>query len=275
MWYTMKIKMALFAIFSLTLLSSAVFAVATPGVPHQFFGSVTINGAPAPDGTTVSAKIGSSTVSTTTTFGGKYGYSPRIVYVNDPNGDRYGSIIRFFVNDVYTGATASYSNGKSTQVDLAVTISTPPPNNPPPSGGGGGSGGGSTPTVTQAQTTTTTSTQQPSKTTTTSSGPCVEKWTCTEWSKCDGSLEKRTCKDANKCGTIDELLMTSQPCSLYEETQKFASSGSSNGITGRVLSFATGSGAPIVGGIIVVGLAGYYFMNRKSGAKKKKGYKYN
>jgi len=263
----MKTKnLLLFAMLSFALLSSAAFA--TPGVPHQFYGSVAINGASAPDGTVVSAKIGSSTVSTTTTFGGKYGYSPRVFYVDDPNGDRYGSTIQFYVNDIYTGATAAFSNGKSTQVNLAVTVSTPPPNNPPPSGGGGG--GGSTSTVTQTQTTTTTSTQEPPKTTSTPSGPCVEKWTCTEWSKCDGSLQKRTCKDANKCGTIDELPMTTQPCSLYEETQKSASTGSSNGITGRILSFATGSSAPIVGGIIVVGVAGYYLMNRKSGAKKKR-----
>jgi len=110
-------KILLFAAISLALFSSAVFA--TPGVPQQFFGSVAINGAPASDGTSVSVKIGSTTVSTTTTFGGKYGYSPRVFYADDPNGDRYGSTIQFFVNDIYTGVTASFSNGKSTQVDLA------------------------------------------------------------------------------------------------------------------------------------------------------------
>jgi len=51
----MKTKnILLFAMISFALMTSAVFAA--PGVPHRFFGTVSINGAPAADGTTVTAR---------------------------------------------------------------------------------------------------------------------------------------------------------------------------------------------------------------------------
>jgi len=64
------------------------------------------------------------------TIGGKYGYSQNIFYVDDPNNNRYGNLIQFFVNGVDSGATASFSNGESTELNLAVTIATQPTNNP-------------------------------------------------------------------------------------------------------------------------------------------------
>lgn len=254
------------------MLVSYVFAA--PGVPHQFFGTVSINGAPASDGTAVSAKIGGATVSTTTTSGGKYGYSPNIFYVEDPNSNRAGNVIQFFVNGVDSGAIAYYVNGKSTELNLAVIIATPPPSNPS-SGGGGGSGGGNA-LVTQAANTAVTNNAP--QVNSSSNGLCTEHWTCESWSKCDGSLQKRTCKDSNKCGTIEDLPMTSQPCSLAEaqitSAQQSGASGSSlGGITGMFLSFASGNGTIIVGILIIVALAGYYFMNKKSGVSKKKSYK--
>lgn len=265
-------KIFLFVFIVMIMSGSAVFALA-PGVPHRFFGTVSVNGAPAADGTMVSAKIGGATVSTTTTSGGKYGYSSSIFYVEDPNSNRKGSTIQFFVNGVDSGATAIYDNGESTNINLAVTIATPPPGNPP--GGGSGSGGGNSPAT---QVTNTVVTNNAPQTNSSSNGPCTEHWTCGEWAKCDGGLQKRTCKDSNKCGTIEDLPMTSQPCSLAEaqtaSAQEAGTSGSSlGGITGRFFSFASGNVTTIAGLVILAALVGYYFMNKKSGVLKKKNYR--
>ena len=58
---TNSLKMMVF----LVLLCS--FALAIPGIPHQFYGTVTVNGANAPDGTLVVAKIDGVEVSSGTT----------------------------------------------------------------------------------------------------------------------------------------------------------------------------------------------------------------
>ena len=43
------------AVFLLVLFAGIAYAV--PGIPHQFYGTVTVNGAPAADGTVVNVKI--------------------------------------------------------------------------------------------------------------------------------------------------------------------------------------------------------------------------
>ena len=48
-------------------------AVAQLGTPHQFYGSVTANGASAPDGLIITAKVDGIQVADTTTLGGDYG----------------------------------------------------------------------------------------------------------------------------------------------------------------------------------------------------------
>jgi len=265
-----EIKKIFLFVFIFTIVSSSTAFAVAPGVPHQFFGTVSVNGAPSSDGTTVVARIGGATVSTTTTSGGKYGYSPAIFYVEDPNSNRAGNLIQFFVNGVDSGSIAYYVNGKSTELNLAATIATPPPNSP----SGGGSGGGSSSTITQATNTAVNNVPQVNSP---SNGPCTEHWTCSEWSTCAGGLQKRTCKDANKCGTIDDLPMITQPCSLEEaqtasDQHTESSSSTLGGITGRFLSFASGNGTAIIGFLTIVALAGYYFMNKKSGTSKKKNY---
>ena len=57
--------------------SLAVQALAAPVMPHQFYGNVTIAGAPAPEGTVVSARIGEVEYAVTTVDSvGRYGYDP-------------------------------------------------------------------------------------------------------------------------------------------------------------------------------------------------------
>ena len=72
-------------IFTIAISAFLVFsniALAVPSPPHWFYGSVTINGSPAPDGTTVTARINGIDVASTTTVGGEYGYQPSF-YVPD------------------------------------------------------------------------------------------------------------------------------------------------------------------------------------------------
>ena len=66
-----------------------------PGLPHQLYGDVSYNGAPAPNGLSVVAKIDGITVKETTTLEGKYGHSP-LFLVADPEGTYVGKTIEFF-----------------------------------------------------------------------------------------------------------------------------------------------------------------------------------
>ncbi len=113
-------KLILTTLFGIILLLNIVFAV--PGIPNAFYGSVTYNGQPASDGLFVVVKINGVQVASTTTSGGKYGYPVGSLYVDDPNNDRTGKTINFFVNNVDTGQIAIFQNGGFTKLDLTVTI---------------------------------------------------------------------------------------------------------------------------------------------------------
>ncbi|NIP40214.1 MAG: hypothetical protein GTN39_01690, partial [Candidatus Aenigmarchaeota archaeon] len=67
-----KILLPLAVFIALVFASSAYAQVSY--FPHQFYGSVTINGAPAPNGVLVSAKHNGKDVEGGLTNGGKYGY---------------------------------------------------------------------------------------------------------------------------------------------------------------------------------------------------------
>ncbi len=124
----------------LLLIPSLVFAI--PGLPHQFYGTVTVNGVPAANGTKVEAKIGSTVIVSKITTDGKYGYNPNVFMISDPdaNNSRVGQIIVFFVEGVDTGKTAVFSGGTLTKLDVSITTSSGD------SPGGGGPTGGSSPT---------------------------------------------------------------------------------------------------------------------------------
>ena len=116
-------------------LVSTVFAQL--GIPHQFWGTVTYNDAPAPDGVSIIAKIDNVIVKESTTLNGKYGYDPLFI-ITDSNENRNGKIIVFYVNNV-EAATHVFENGRATGLNLNATGSSL---NPPSSGGGGGGSGG-------------------------------------------------------------------------------------------------------------------------------------
>ena len=126
----------------------AIPAVAIPQLPSEFYGTITIDGAPAPAGTIISAQIngqekGNITVVTPGKYGGSGSFEERLVVpgedtdVNQP--------ISFSVNGKLASQTRIYTPGAAVeQLDLTITgqgAQAPATN----SGGSGSSssGGGS------------------------------------------------------------------------------------------------------------------------------------
>jgi len=133
-------KAIIFIVLALLLAFCATPAYANgiPALPHAFYGSVTINGAPAPPGTSVMAAgegvaTGIAGNPTTTAASGIYGTSnplqPRLIVQGDIQD---GATLTFYVNGVSTGQTAAWHSGETTQLNLTVTIVVPPAGGGPP-----------------------------------------------------------------------------------------------------------------------------------------------
>ena len=270
------------AISLLMVLLLSVIAIAQSDIPHQFAGSVTVNGAPAADGVLVVAKIDGKDVAGTTTSGGKYGYNPVFV-VPDPYRNREGKTIEFYVSGV-KAAEYIFENGGQTFLDLSVTVSTGGNEGNGGTGGGGGggsAGGGSSPSTPPA-------TENPPSE---NEGTCTENWQCTEWLDCYNGKQSRVCTDLNQCGTEnnkpsekqecyvkicdagetrcdgDELLVCPQSEDIWVLTQT-CENGCSDGkcmgtggagfdLTGMIAGSPATAGAII--GLIVIVAAGLYF----------------
>lgn len=237
------------AVLALALLSGAVHAA--PGIPNQIWGTVTYNGAPAPDGMSVTAKINGVDVASTTASGGTYA-----LIVADPNQNRAGKTIALFVKGISTGMETAFCTGCVTEMNLAVTESvSSPPASSPPSGGGSGGGGGSAPatqnTVTPPQNNTAASGGV--QVTSAESAQCIEKWTCSEWGTCDNGVKRRDCNDLNKCGTNINEPFESQPCTIEErETAQSTPTGfsfltSTYSLAGLLLLILLAAGALLKG----------------------------
>ncbi len=93
-----------------------------PGIPNQFFGALTINGAAAPAGYTVTANDNgvATGASTATDSQGRYGYSP-IFTVPGSQGDS----ITFFVNGLQAAQAATFQAGGVTNLPLTVSGTVP------------------------------------------------------------------------------------------------------------------------------------------------------
>jgi hypothetical protein len=213
-------KLRLIGTSILTFLLLSSIASAVPGIPNLFYGYVIVNGNPAPDGTIITAKIDNVEVARTTTKDGKYGY-PLDFYIDDPDNNRAGKEIRFFVNGVDTGQVSYFCNGCVTMLNLTATISTGG------STGGGATGGSTGDSGAGGSTEETTQTNQ----TVAQQQECQERWVCSEWSECINGIQTRTCRDVNNCGTNNKEPFTSQPCSSEERKEEKSSEGVS-GITG-------------------------------------------
>jgi len=99
-----------------------VFVLAYPGVPNQFYGTVSFGNdkQPAPDGTLVEAKIDGKIVATCPVKDGKYGYNPILCFVTDPENNRQGKTIHFFINGLDTNVTFTFENGASKRLDFSL-----------------------------------------------------------------------------------------------------------------------------------------------------------
>ena len=111
-------KMAVLgAMLAALLITGAALAQQTP--PHQFYGfgdSVTIDGEPAPSGTTIMAMAGGESVGSAT-YSAENGWS-----INDVPAGTMG--VTFTVNGIATEGSYDTSAGGSTRLTLAVTSAT-------------------------------------------------------------------------------------------------------------------------------------------------------
>ncbi len=99
-------------------------ASAVPLLPAEFWGSVTIDGAPAPAGTVIIARIdgrdcGSLTLDVAGVYGGDAIFDKRLLVSGEA--DDKEREITFFVNDVKAVETAIYTPGTSKRLDLSIT----------------------------------------------------------------------------------------------------------------------------------------------------------
>ena len=99
-------------------------ASAVPLLPVEFSGSVTIDGAPAPAGTVIIARIddrdcGSLTLDVAGVYGGDAIFDKRLLVSGEAD-DKEKEII-FFVNDVKAIETSVYTPGTSKRLDLSIT----------------------------------------------------------------------------------------------------------------------------------------------------------
>ena len=170
------------------ILINCVYAV--PGVPHQFYGDVIINGNPAPDNNIVTAVIEGITY-TTITKNSKYGYSP-IFFVEDPNNLFWCEVINFYVNGFYV-KSYTFQNGKITKLDLNCTGCHILPPEPTPSN----------------------RTKYISKTR--YLHYCESNWICSLWTPCIDEIMTRKCYDTNFCGELYQKPREVANCEVSED----------------------------------------------------------
>ena len=202
-----------------------------PAEPHQFFGSLTINGQPAPNNLIVEAyyesgpALGASPAGISATRNGGYGYSPYIMMVVPEAGSTGGTITFYLIGDDgnhYELGEYPYSQFGITQRDFSISCTTclPPVSSPSTgsgSGGGttGGSGGGSSGTGGFTGGTGTT-TSDAEDTTDDTVDVCVPDWRCSEWTACSDNVRHRVCVDRNDCGVEDDMPEIRESCGVVE-----------------------------------------------------------
>jgi hypothetical protein len=99
-------------------------AEGVPTIPDRFYGTVTVNGETAPDGTIVSAWVDDVEVIRQATIDGKYGYVPPTSEEFQVSGED-GIEITFKIYDV-VAETAILNIGDNSQLDLSATGVTIP-----------------------------------------------------------------------------------------------------------------------------------------------------
>ena len=127
----------IFVAMLLTLFAIPVYADGAPPpvpVPQAFYGTVEVNGDPAPVGTEVEARgdgvlTGVDGNPVVIIIDGKYGslddpFGPKLIVQGDIAD---GTTLTFYVNGVAAGQTAEWHSGEITEINLTATIEGPPP----------------------------------------------------------------------------------------------------------------------------------------------------
>ena len=202
-----------------TIILLTSIAMGVPGIPHQFYGEVYLEGEVAPDATLLTAEIDGETVKSTSTLDGKYGYNP-IFLIPDPEGNRAGKTIHFHVNGNPADQTAIFGNGGKTLQDITTqTNSTTPTTTPistPTTSTTNPATTSSTTTTTTSTSTTQTSTTSTTTSTSTSTTTLKKVGDNEGGSGIPGYVKlKKTCSDGIKnChdGSCEEDIDCGGPC---------------------------------------------------------------
>jgi hypothetical protein len=121
--YSLLISFAL-----IFLLTAAVMAQSPPQPGCAFYGDVTVNGAPAPDGSMVTAVIGGASANwTAVTSSGTFLLIVPSYNADAPgkDGGVDGDTVEFYVNNTNTGQTAYFETMGAIEVDLSIGTSQP------------------------------------------------------------------------------------------------------------------------------------------------------
>lgn len=116
--------------------ATAALAESPPNPPARFVGSVLVDGAQPAAGTTIEARIGSTTCGATTTFNasGESRYvvdSPALDPGANPNCGTDGAVVTFYVGGKKADQTGSWKNYQLNTVNLTVTTPTVAPSATP------------------------------------------------------------------------------------------------------------------------------------------------
>lgn len=111
------LSMLLLGLLCLTFIPKPVVALGC--IPEEFYGSVKVNGDPAPDGSQVAAISGGTMYGNTTTSRGQYTVTVGPIQFGCPLG---GSTVNFSVFGVLADQSATFSMGSSQSLNLTVSI---------------------------------------------------------------------------------------------------------------------------------------------------------
>ncbi|MBE0479472.1 MAG: hypothetical protein IBX68_00675 [Dehalococcoidia bacterium] len=113
---------------ALILLAPSIVQAQGGQLPCSLRGTVTLNGAPVPDGTAITVVVEDGVYTATTPS--EYGPSTYFVRMTPPAGTQYpeGAVITFWIGQYAAAQTSSWETGGNLQVNLtASTIPTPTP----------------------------------------------------------------------------------------------------------------------------------------------------
>jgi hypothetical protein len=127
----MRVVLAVVGAFALVAAAGISTVAAQPTPPNRFFGTATIDGRPAPDGTTVTAFVGANACGTGSVVGGQYQVDVASASTRSGCGTD-GATVTFQIGSARAAQTGTFMTGAFTPLNLTATQATPTPTPPPP-----------------------------------------------------------------------------------------------------------------------------------------------